>query len=91
MQQIGVDREGRVAALVLGDRDLVLLGEVDQRIVAQPDDRLAGPTEDLGELWLKGLDEPERAYRAPKESTVMLTLLACRAIRVSGSARAHAT
>ena len=30
MQQIGVDREGRFAALVLGDRDLVLLGEVDQ-------------------------------------------------------------
>ena len=31
MQQVGVDRERRLAALVLGDRDLVLLGEVDQR------------------------------------------------------------
>ena len=30
VQEIGVDREGRFAALVLGDRDLVLLGEVDQ-------------------------------------------------------------
>ena len=30
VQQIGVDREGRIAALVLGDRDLVLLGEVDE-------------------------------------------------------------
>ncbi len=30
MQQIGVDREGRLAALVLGHGDLVLLGEVDQ-------------------------------------------------------------
>ena len=30
MQQIGVDRERRLAALVLGDRDLVLLGELDQ-------------------------------------------------------------
>ena len=30
MQQVGIDRERRVAALVLGDRDLVLLGEVDQ-------------------------------------------------------------
>ena len=30
MQQVGVDRERRFAALVLGDRDLVLLGELDQ-------------------------------------------------------------
>ena len=30
MQQVGIDREGRLAALVLGDRDLVLLGELDQ-------------------------------------------------------------
>ena len=31
VQQVGVGRERRFAALVLGDRDLVLLGEVDQR------------------------------------------------------------
>ncbi len=30
VQEIGIDREGRLAALVLGDLDLVLLGEVDQ-------------------------------------------------------------
>ena len=30
MQEVGVDRERRFAALVLGDRDLVLLGEFDQ-------------------------------------------------------------
>ena len=30
VQQVGVDRERRFAALVLGDRDLVLLGEFDQ-------------------------------------------------------------
>jgi hypothetical protein len=30
VQQVGVDRERRLAALVLGDRDLVLLGEGDQ-------------------------------------------------------------
>ena len=34
MQQVGVDRERRFAALVLGDRDLVLLGEVEQRFAA---------------------------------------------------------
>src|SRR5690606_9824409 len=38
VQQVGVDREGRIAALVLGDRNLVLLGEV-QKIGA----RLEGP------------------------------------------------
>ena len=32
MQQVGVDRERRLAALVLGDRNLVLLGECDQRL-----------------------------------------------------------
>ena len=31
MQQVGVDRERRFAALVLGDRDLVLLGEGEER------------------------------------------------------------
>ncbi len=31
MQQVGVDGEGRLAALVLGYGDLVLLGEVEQR------------------------------------------------------------
>ena len=30
MQEVGVDRERRLAALVLGDRDLVLLGERDE-------------------------------------------------------------
>ena len=30
MQEVGVDRERRLAALVLGDRDLVLLGELDE-------------------------------------------------------------
>ena len=30
VQEVGVDREGRLAALVLGHRDLVLLGEVDE-------------------------------------------------------------
>ncbi len=30
MQEVGVDREGRFAALVLGDGDLVLLGEFEQ-------------------------------------------------------------
>ncbi len=30
MQKVGVDRERRLALLVLGHRDLVLLGEVDQ-------------------------------------------------------------
>ena len=30
VQEVGVDRERRLAALVLGDRDLVLLGEGDQ-------------------------------------------------------------
>ena len=34
VQQVGVDREGRLAALVLGDRDLVLLGELDQLLAA---------------------------------------------------------
>ncbi len=34
MQEVGVDREGRLASLVLGDRDLVLLGEVDQLLAA---------------------------------------------------------
>ena len=34
MQEVGVDREGRFAALVLRDRDLVLLGEVDQLLAA---------------------------------------------------------
>ena len=32
MQQVGIGRERRLAALVLGDRDLVLLGELDQRL-----------------------------------------------------------
>ena len=31
MQEVRVDRERRFAALVLGDRDLVLLGEGDER------------------------------------------------------------
>ena len=31
MEEVGVDREGRLAALVLGDGDLVLLGEFEQR------------------------------------------------------------
>ncbi len=30
MQEVGVDRERRLAALVLGDRDLVLLGKGDE-------------------------------------------------------------
>ena len=30
MQQIGIDREGRFAALILGDFDAVLLGIFDQ-------------------------------------------------------------
>ena len=30
MEEVGIDREGRLAALVLGHRDLVLLGEVDE-------------------------------------------------------------
>jgi hypothetical protein len=30
VQQVGVDRERRFAALVLGNRDLVLLGEIEQ-------------------------------------------------------------
>ena len=30
MQKIGIDREGRLAALVLGDLDLVLFGEIDE-------------------------------------------------------------
>ena len=34
VQQVGVDRERRLAALVLGDRDLVLLGELDQLLAA---------------------------------------------------------
>ena len=34
VQQVGVDRERRLAALVLGDRDLVLLGERDQLLAA---------------------------------------------------------
>src|SRR4051812_16370197 len=34
MQQVRVDRERRFAALVLGDRDLVLLGEIEQRLAA---------------------------------------------------------
>ena len=34
VEQIGVDREGRFASLVLADRDLVLLGEVDQLLAA---------------------------------------------------------
>ncbi len=34
VQQVGVDAERRLAALVLGDRDLVLLGEVEQRLAA---------------------------------------------------------
>ncbi len=32
MQKVGVDGERRLAALVLGDRDLVLLGEREQRL-----------------------------------------------------------
>src|SRR6185437_10497109 len=34
VQQVGVDRKGRFPALVLGDRDLVLFGEVEQRLAA---------------------------------------------------------
>ena len=34
MQQVGVDAERRLAALVLGDLDLVLLGEVQQGLTA---------------------------------------------------------
>ena len=34
VQQVGVDRERRLAALVLGDGDLVLLGELDQIVAA---------------------------------------------------------
>jgi hypothetical protein len=34
VQKVGVDAEGRLAALVLGDRDLVLLGEVEQGLAA---------------------------------------------------------
>ena len=34
MQEIGVDAEWRLATLVLGDRNLVLLGEGDQRLAA---------------------------------------------------------
>src|SRR5947207_11265679 len=34
MQHIRVYREGRFAALILGDRDLILLGEVEQRLAA---------------------------------------------------------
>src|SRR5205085_5956594 len=34
VEEVGVDRERRVAALVLGDRDLVFLGEVEQRLAA---------------------------------------------------------
>jgi hypothetical protein len=34
VKEVGVDREGRLAALVLGDRDLMLLGEADQRLAA---------------------------------------------------------
>src|SRR5205814_85264 len=34
MQQIRVNGERRLAALVLGDRDLVLLGEVEQSLAA---------------------------------------------------------
>jgi hypothetical protein len=32
VQEIGVDRERRLAALVLRDRDLVLLGKGDERL-----------------------------------------------------------
>ena len=35
VQQVGVDAERRLAALVLGDRDLVLLGEVEQGLAAR--------------------------------------------------------
>ena len=34
MQKVGVDREGGLTALVLGDRDLVLLGKFDQLLAA---------------------------------------------------------
>ena len=34
MEQVRIDREGRLAALVLGDGDLVLLGELDQLAAA---------------------------------------------------------
>jgi hypothetical protein len=34
MKKVGVDREGALAALVLADRDLVLLGEVDELLAA---------------------------------------------------------
>ena len=43
VQQVGVDREWRLAALVLGDRDLVLFGEVEQRLTA-----LEAPTRATG-------------------------------------------
>jgi hypothetical protein len=34
VQQVRVDREGRLAALVLADRDLMLLGKVEQLFAA---------------------------------------------------------
>ena len=37
MQEVGVDREWRFAALVLGDRNLVRLGEGDQLLAASAD------------------------------------------------------
>ena len=46
VQQVGVGRERRLAALVLGDRDLVLLGERDQR-VARGEFPLAPGRDDL--------------------------------------------
>ena len=53
MQQVGVDGEGRLAALVLGDRDLVLLGEADLVVPSVADgDALSSVLSELDGLAL---------------------------------------
>ena len=53
VQQVGVHRERRLAALVLGDGDLVLLGEGDQ-LLARAQVPLA-PGRDHGDVGLQGV------------------------------------
>ncbi|OIQ66955.1 hypothetical protein GALL_514710 [mine drainage metagenome] len=52
VQQVGVDAEGRLAALVLGDLDLVLLGEVQQGLAAL--EVPLPPRRDHVDVWSQG-------------------------------------
>ena len=60
MQQVGINAEWRLAALVLGDRDLVLLGEIQQfRAAGQIPFAPGGDDLDVGVQRIGGQLEPD--------------------------------